>query len=131
MSLVVDASVVVAVLIDDGEDGYWAAEALLTDDLAAPEFMLIETTNVLRRFVANGLIPDSLANSAQRDLFRLDVQLYPFSPLADRVWSLRSNLTSYDAVYVALAESLDAPLATLDRRLATQTANCEFLLPDT
>jgi predicted nucleic acid-binding protein len=38
--------------------------------------------------------------------------------LLPRIWELRNNLTAYDAVYVALAEALDAPLLTRDRRLA-------------
>jgi predicted nucleic acid-binding protein len=43
---------------------------------------------------------------------------YPHAPLAARIWELRENLTAYDAAYVALAEVLDAPLLTTDRRLA-------------
>ena len=67
---------------------------------------------------------------AQRDLLRLDVELVPFHPFADRVWSLRNNLTSYDAWYVAVAEALGLGLATLDGRLARATGPvCRFLLP--
>jgi predicted nucleic acid-binding protein len=43
---------------------------------------------------------------------------YPHDVLLGRVWELRGNLTAYDAVYVALAEALDAPLVTCDAKLA-------------
>jgi predicted nucleic acid-binding protein len=46
------------------------------------------------------------------------VQRYPHDFLLPRVWDLPANLTAYDAVYVALAEALDAPLLTRDWRLA-------------
>ena len=58
------------------------------------------------------------------------MQLYPFAPFAERVWSLRDNLTAYDAWYVALAEALDCPLATLDRKLGRASGpTCEFIIP--
>jgi hypothetical protein len=44
---------------------------------------------------------------------------YPHQPLSDRVWALRHNLSAYDATFVALAETLDAPLITCDARLAS------------
>ena len=49
---------------------------------------------------------------------------------ADRIWALRSNLTSYDAWYVALTEALGCPLATLDRKLGRATGPvCEIVTP--
>lgn len=54
---------------------------------------------------------------ALADLSDLPVLCYPFGSFSDLVWELRRNLTSYDAWYVALAEELDVPLLTLDRRL--------------
>ena len=48
----------------------------------------------------------------------LEVTRYAHQPLMSRVWAWRANLTAYDAVYVALAEALPAPLLTLDRKLA-------------
>ena len=51
-------------------------------------------------------------------------------PHAERVWALRHNLTAYDAWYVAVAEALDCPLATLDRRLSRASGPaCEVLTP--
>jgi predicted nucleic acid-binding protein len=48
----------------------------------------------------------------------MNVVRYPHAPLAARIWDLRENLTAYDAAYVALAETLGAPLITMDARLA-------------
>lgn len=67
---------------------------------------------------------------AHSDLLDLGIELYPFRPFAERVWELRSNLTAYDAWYVALAEVLDWPLLTLDRRLSRATGpRCEIIVP--
>lgn len=130
MTIVVDASVAVAALIDSGSAGDWAEEIIARSELVAPELLLIETTNVLRRLERNGDIATYEAISAQRDLMRLDIDLFPFAPFASRVWELRNNLTSYDASYVAVAEAFDAPLATLDRKLAQGGgARCEFVIP--
>jgi predicted nucleic acid-binding protein len=49
---------------------------------------------------------------------QLDMELFSFDPFADRIWELRHTVTSYDAWYVALAEALRLPLATLDARLS-------------
>ena len=58
------------------------------------------------------------------------MELFPFAPFAERVWALRENLTSYDAWYVALAEVLDCPLVTLDRRLSRASGPvCEIIAP--
>jgi predicted nucleic acid-binding protein len=43
---------------------------------------------------------------------------YPFEPFSRRAWELRSNVTVYDAWYVALAEWLETDLLTADERLA-------------
>ncbi len=129
MTLVVDASVVVAALVDSGPDGRWA-EALLDRDLAAPHLLHVEVANVLRRAVQAGDLSDDIASLAHADLLDLGVQLVPYALIADRSWGLRSNVTSYDAWYVAVAELLDAPLATLDRRLVSSSGpTCRFLTP--
>lgn len=86
--------------------------------LAAPELMLYEAGNILRRHLLAGLIDDSAATLAHADLVTLPVETYPYGVAADRIWALRQNLTVYDACYVALAELLDLPLLTLDGRLA-------------
>ena len=118
MTLVVDASVVVAALVDGGEAGRWAEEVLLEDHLVAPHLMPVEVANILRRAARAGELSPDAATLAHVELQTLPVDLFPYGPFASRVWALRENLTAYDAWYVALAELLDGELATLDRRLA-------------
>lgn len=131
MSLVVDASVVVAALVDAGADGQWAERTLLSGPLLAPHLMPAEATNVLRRAIGTGAVDETTAALAAVDLGDLDVTLVAFRPLAERIWELRANLTSYDAWYVALAEGAGCPLATLDRRLAQSPGvQCEVLIRD-
>lgn len=130
MSVVVDASVLVAFTSDGGEAGDWSDGVVAGGDLVAPHLVLAEATNVLRRLELAGRLSRLEAGAAAHDLQFLDLQLVPFAPFADRVWELRQNVTSYDAWYVALAEELDLPLATLDRRLAAADGpRCRFLLP--
>ena len=130
MTVVVDASVLVAALVDSGREGVWAESALAEDSLAGPELVLAEVSNILRRLERIRELSRLEANSAQRDLLRLNLDLFPFAPFADRVWALRRNLTSYDAWYVALAEALDCPLVTLDLRLSRASGPvCEIITP--
>ena len=89
-----------------------------------------EVANVLRRMELSGSLSRLEATAALHELLRLKIELHPFGPFAGRVWELRSNLTAYDAWYVALAEVLDWPLATLDRRLSRATGPlCEVIVP--
>ncbi len=130
MSLVVDASLVVAALVDSGPTGAWAVELLRSDILAAPHHMPGEVANVLRRVELAGAVSPDIAAMAHRDLVDLPVDLYPYEPFAGRVWELRGSLTAYDAWYVALAEAIGGSLATLDLRLATAPGpTCRMLTP--
>ena len=118
MTKVVDASVLIAALIDSGPEGAWSEETVAGGSLAAPELILVEVSNVLRRLERTHQISRAEATLAHSALLRLELDLFPFVPFSDRVWELRENLTCYDAWYVAMAESFDCPLATLDRRLS-------------
>lgn len=131
MSTVVDASVLVAATADAGRDGEWAESVVAEGNLVAPHLALVEATNILRRLEAAGILARLEATAAQRDLMRIDLELVPFEPFADRVWALRRSVTSYDAWYVAVAETLGLPLATLDRRLGRAAGPmCRFRLPE-
>ena len=130
MTVVVDASVLVAALVDSGREGKWAEAVIAEGYLAGPELALAEVSNILRRLERAGQISRLEATSAHDDLLRLDIELFPFAPFAERVWALRGNLTSYDAWYVALAEVLDCPLVTLDRKLDRASGpTCEIVVP--
>lgn len=130
MKAVLDASVLVAVLVDTGNDGSWAETVVSEGPLAAPELALVEATNILRRMELSGHLSKLEATASHRDLLRFDIDLYPFAPFASRVWALRANLTCYDAWYVALAEALDFPLVTLDRRIGRSPGlRCDVILP--
>jgi predicted nucleic acid-binding protein len=129
VTLVVDASVLVAASIDSGAPGAWALEVLAQGRLYAPHLVMVEATNVLRRLEQAGRVERLEAMEAAGDLERFGLRLLPFGPFAARVWELRTNLSSYDAWYVAIAERLEIRLATLDERLARAPGpSCEFLL---
>lgn len=120
----------VAALVDAGPRGTWAEQVLAAGALHAPELVRVETTNILRRLERAKQITSVEANAAFEDLTQLSIDLSPFDPFADRIWELRHNLTSYDAWYVAVAETLELPLATLDERLVKASGpTCSFLTP--
>ena len=128
--VVVDASVIVSTLVDVGREGQWAEAAVADGILIGPELILVEASNILRRLEQAGEISQQEATNAHGDLLQLDMELFPFTPFAERVWALRSNLTSYDAWYVALAEEFDCPLITLDKRLSRASGpKCEIVIP--
>ncbi|HKY16241.1 MAG TPA: type II toxin-antitoxin system VapC family toxin [Microthrixaceae bacterium] len=118
--IVVDASVLANALADDGADGATARDRLTSaGELAAPDLIDVETVAVLRkRWIASDLTDQRLSDAID-DLEDLDLTRYPTLPLMRRAFELRSNMTAYDAAYIALAERLDCSLLTADQRLAT------------
>jgi predicted nucleic acid-binding protein len=119
--LVVDASVLVVALADDGTDGDSARARLRGERLAIPELADLEVASVLRRQIRAGALDGRRAGLALDDLAALPAQRAPHRLLLARCWELRDNLTIYDAAYVALAEAMHAALLTGDRRLARAT----------
>lgn len=117
--MVLDASALIEVLLRMPaaaavEARIGAAQATLQ----APHLLYMEVTQVLRRFVSAGIIDEERGKAALADLVAYPLRRYPHVQLLQRVWELRANLTAYDATYVALAEALDVPLLTRDRRIA-------------
>lgn len=130
MTLVVDASTVAAALIEDTARGDWALDLLARGGLVAPHLMPAECANVLRRAELAGIIGRDVALLAHADLATLPVDLHPYAPFAERIIALRAAVTTYDGWYVALAEAIDAPLATCDTRLARAPGiRCTVLTP--
>ena len=112
--IVLDASAAVAALVNDGP----ARRLVGNDQLHAPHLVDAEVTSGLRRLAAAGTISVPDASSALRTWQRLGVIRYPLLGLLDRTWELRDSVSTYDATYVALAESLDCTLVTADARLS-------------
>ena len=115
MRWVADASAVVAYLLGAGSDQERAA---MLEEVHAPALVDVETTQTLRGLVRGRKIDLAAAELARKELGQLMLRRYPDSPLLRRSWELRDVCTIYDALYVALAEALDATLITRDARLA-------------
>lgn len=116
--IVVDASVVVTALVDEGRDGNTARERLAKDDLVAPALIDLEVVSVLRRLESKGQLSERRALLAAEDLFDLRIERVTHRDLIPEVWQHRHNLSPYDAAYVVLAELLDVPFVTSDKRLS-------------
>jgi predicted nucleic acid-binding protein len=116
--IVLDASAVLELLLAT-PTGREVAERVADPALGlhAPHLVDVEVAQALRRYVMGGEIDEDSGALALEDLRSLDVERHPHEPLLTRVWELRENLTAYDAVYVALAEALEARLLTCDRRI--------------
>ena len=113
--IVLDASAMVEALI--GRDVADELLGALTDGIHAPHLLDVEVMSVLRGLLLGGKLDPELAEEARRDHFAFAITRYETPPLADRVWQLRHQYTSYDAAYLALAEALEAPLYTCDAKL--------------
>jgi predicted nucleic acid-binding protein len=117
--IVLDASAVVELLL--GTEAGRSIALRIADPalgLHVPHLVDLEAVQALRRYVREGELDRDTAKAALEDLRSLDMERHAHEPLLDRVWALRENLTAYDAVYVALAEALDARLLTCDAWLA-------------
>lgn len=129
MTVVVDASVAAEAFVG-GDVVDWASAVLVNSALVVPPHFTLEVASVLRRLARSGLVSEDAATLAHADVVRLRTQEVPYAVVADRAWELRANLTPYDAAYVALAEVIEAPLATLDQRIvAAPGPRCGFLTP--
>lgn len=116
--LVIDASVLVVALVDEGLDGDLSRARLRGEHLVAPAIVDLEVASALRGALLRNAVDARRAALALEDLVALPVRRVPHAALLARCWELRDNLSVYDAAYVAVAEALDVPLVTADRRLA-------------
>jgi len=117
--IVVDASVLANVVGDDHLDGDAARRRIASEaDIAAPDLADVETVAVLRKRWLAGDLDDRRFGDAVAILAALPLQRFPALPMLDRACELRANVTGYDAMYVALAETLACSLLTVDAKLA-------------
>lgn len=125
--IVVDAGVIAAALGSDDPQAVATRSRVSEDDLVAPYLIDVEVVSTWRKLTAAGRLDGRRAEIARIDLRELPIRRVPHTRMMERCWELRHNVTIYDAVYVALAEALDVPLVTADRRLANATGpRCRF-----
>ena len=110
--IVIDASAMIDLL--DRAPSAPRIEALLDDDLAAPDLLIPEVA----RHLARRNPGDPAAARRFEELVRAGIQYVPVWPYAERIWELRHSVSPYDACYVVVAEALECALVTRDRRLA-------------
>lgn len=128
---VLDASVITDALAVTGPSGEQARQLLAAENqLQAPAIVVAEVTSALQAMTRRGLLDAGAGRKAALQAASLRARMYPFPPFVERAWELRDSVTPYDAWYVALAETLDAPLVTADRRLRRATGpHCPVLSP--
>ena len=122
---VVDASAVVRALVNlDGE-----AEAWLRTRVSWPTLIYAEVAHSMLRLCRNRVMTRNHASAVLDTLHTLRTDARPVESLVQEAWgvALERKISAYDACYVVLAEALDAPLVTADRRLAAATANAVLL----
>lgn len=116
--IVIDASALIDLLLRGPAAAAIERRMARREILCAPHLIDAEVAQVLRRFAAAGRLDDRRGREALEDLAALRLRRFPHGRLLPEIWRRRHNLTAYDAAYVALAEALDSPLVTRDRRLA-------------
>jgi predicted nucleic acid-binding protein len=117
--IVVDASALLEFLLQTSLGARVEARLFREDDeLHAPHLLDVEIVQGLRRLVRTGEVSSGRADEAIADLTDLDVHRHAHVDLLRRVWKLRDNISAYDAIYVALAEAIAAPVVTCDGPLS-------------
>ena len=128
-TLVIDASAAVDALLEDNPKGEAVAHRIRDCVLIAPTMFAFEVTNVIRRRLSARILSPEAAQLAWIGLNELDVELWQWATIANRVWRLRGSLSAYDASYIALAEVMNCPLVTTDARLAAMApSTCQVEL---
>jgi len=118
--LVLDASAALAAFLGTGVNSTSIRVRIEApgESLHAPHLLDVEMLHALRGLVLRGDVSRVRDEEVREDFASLRWSRYSHVPFLDRIWELKNNLTAYDAAYVALAETLGAPLVTTDARLA-------------
>ena len=117
--IVVDASAVLEFLLQTPLGVRVEARLFRRDDeFHVPHLLDVEVVQGLRRLVRTGEVSSSRAREAIADLTELDLHRHAHLDLLGRAWKLRDNISAYDAMYVALAEAIDASIVTCDAALS-------------
>ncbi len=118
--IVADASVIVDVLLhpDSAAAHSLARRFARREAICAPHLMDVEVGQTLRRFTLRGEISAVRAVESFDDLAGLSIRRFAHTELLSRAFELRSNVTVYDGIYLALAEILNVPLLSCDAALA-------------
>ena len=124
MKSVADASVIVAFLLGESSE---AERHAILDEVHAPTLVDVEVTQTLRGLLRAGKIDLVTADLGRIELADLPIRRHPDAALLRRAWELRDVCTTYDGLYAALAEGLDATLITRDARLARGLADAPFV----
>jgi predicted nucleic acid-binding protein len=116
--IVVDASALLEFLLQTALGARIEARLFSDDDeFHAPHLVDVEVAQGLRRLARTREISAGRADEAIADLSDFDLHRHAHLDLLDRAWAVRENLSAYDAMYIALAEALDATLVTCDAPL--------------
>ncbi len=124
--IVVDASAMVEALV--GRDVQPGLLDALRGEIHAPHLLDVEVLSALRGLALGGHLDSQTAEQALRDYFDFAMVRHESEPLAERIWQLRHEFTSYDASHLALAEALSVPLHTCDAKLAGSGHDAQVLL---
>jgi predicted nucleic acid-binding protein len=116
--IVIDASALLEFLLQTALGSRVEARLLRDDEWHTPHLVDVEIAQGLRRLVRIGDVSPERASDAIADLADLDLHRHSHLELLPRAWKLRANITAYDAMYVVLAEALDATVVTCDEPLA-------------
>ena len=114
---VVDASVAAEYLLRTPL-GLTIANTLEGEDLLAPELLDVEVLSVLRRAVLTKKLQEDRAQAALDDLLAWPIERISHISLLSQAWQYRRQISTYDAMYVAIAHIHDIPLLTADGPLS-------------
>jgi predicted nucleic acid-binding protein len=120
VSYVADCSIIIRLLASRPDDDLLRQRLART--IHAPAFLDAEVSSVVCGLAITGSrkrITAARAGEMLADYAGMRIVRHPLQPLQARVFELRDNFTAYDAMYVALAETLGLPLLTDDGRFAS------------